>query len=134
MSKSRATAGSLRHCFSLCASSVLSALCSDALCFVLCSVLCAVYCEFCSVQLAMFIFLGDSTLLELHLDVDCMLFSNCALESLFQILSLVFCAGLLLSSITCTICNLFLVQPCIFFRLSVFLCASYSAQGLSHCW
>ena len=45
-----------------------------------------------------------------------------------------FCACLLLSSITCTMCNLFLVQPRIFSRLSVFLCASYSAQRLSHCW
>ena len=161
MSKSRATAaGSLRHCFSLCASSPLCALCS-ALCIVLCVlcfVLCVLPCTLCKCALRIVHCAPLCSVLcpvQLH-GAMCIVycasswetqnFSSCTemltaccsapapLQSLFQIFSVVFCACHLLSSITCTMCNLFLVQPCIFSRLSVFLCASYSAQRLSHCW
>ena len=160
MSKSRATAaGSLRHCFSLCASSPLCALCSAlcivlcVLCFVLCALpcaLCIVHCALCSSVLcalpcaiawcpALYIvYFASSWETQNFSSCTEMLTACCSapapLQSLFQIFSVVFCACLLLSSITCTMCNLVLVQPCIFSPFSVFLCASYSAQHLSHCW
>ena len=166
MWKSRATAaGSLRHCFSLCASSPLCALCSAlcivlcVLCFVLCVLPCTlckcalriVHCALCSalcncmvpcalcsvpcpVHCVLCVFLGDSKFSSCTEMLTACCSAPAPLQSLFQIFSVVFCACLLLSSITCTMCNLFLVQPRISSRLSVFLCASYSAQRLSHCW
>ena len=122
----------------------------------LCSVLCPVHCALCSLLCALCSALYIVQMCIAHCalcsSVLCAFswetrhFSSCTemltaccsapapLQSLFQIFSVVFCACLLLSSITCTMCNLFLVQPRISSRLSVFLCASYSAQRLSHCW
>ena len=113
------------------------ALCSSVLCALPCAIAwCHVHCALCP---ALYIvYCASSWETQNFSSCTEMLTACCSapapLQSLFQIFSVVFCACHLLSSITCTMCNLFLVQPCIFSRLSVFLCASYSAQRLSHCW